>query len=246
MIKFLLMNKKSQVSVFIIIGLVIIIISALVYFKFNEPNIKINEKNEFEKINEHIQECIQDSTIEAIELLGQQGSLNPSAYVASDNTKISYYYFKGKGYLPDQDSIESQISLFVKEHAYDCINEFSDKDYVVDVEIIEISTEIKNDYVVIKLESPVKVYHHGKKDEISIPEIELTTNLKKIYDTSKGIITDTIRDPNWIQFDKLYENELDIKIIKVNSSTIVYVITDNKVGLNKEPYTYRFAVKYDL
>jgi len=79
-----------------------------------------------------------------------------------------------------------------------------------------------------------------------IKNIKNEANLKKIYETSKEIISDTINDPDWIQFDKLYENDLDIKIVKVNSSTIVYVITDNKIGLDKKPYTYRFAVKYDL
>lgn len=240
------MNKKSQISVFVIIGLILVIISGLVFYKLNDRPIVIRQEKQFTEVEEYVQECIKESAIKAIELLGKQGSLNPSAYVATDDTKISYYYFKGKGYTPDQETIEAQISLYVKEGAYDCINEFSEKGYVIDAQIIEISTEIKNNYVIINLNTPIKVFHDGIKDEIMIPKVELEANLQKIYDTSKEIISDTIKDPDWIMFDKLYANELDIKIVKVNSSTLIYVITDNKIGLNKKPYTYRFAVKYDL
>ncbi len=238
--------KKAQVSIFVIIGIILLIISAILVYRFNDRPVIDNPEDDFEEIELYVQDCLQQSAVEAIELLGKQGSLDPSAYVASDDTKISYYYFKGKGYVPDQQDIEKQISQHMRESAYECINDFSDKEYVIDAEIIDISSSIEEDYVIINLDSPIKIYHHGTKDEIIIPEVELQANLKKIYDTTQEIIKDTIQDPEWIQFDKLYENDLDIKIVKVNSSTLVYVITDNKVGLDKKPFIYRFAVKYDL
>ena len=240
------MNKKSQVSIFVIIGLILVIILGIVLVKVNyEPDVTRENKN-FEEIEKHVTKCIEESALEAIQTLGRQGSLDPQAYTQSDDSVISFYYFKGRGYIPDQETIETQISNFVTDKLYLCINEFSDKEYVIDAEDVVVETKINKNSVDVTLDTPIKVYHHGQKDEHIIPTVKINANLKKIYETSKEIISDTINDPDWIQFDKLYENDLDIKIVKVNSSTIVYVITDNKIGLDKKPYTYRFAVKYDL
>jgi hypothetical protein len=241
------MNKKSQVSIFIIIGLIIIILSSFFYIRFNvKPELIIDNGNEFKDVEKHIQECIKNSAIESIELLGKQGSLNPTAYIASERNMVSYYYFKGKGFVPEKKNIESQISLFIENKMYDCINKFSDNVYAIDAQEIRIFSEIENDFISIKLETPIRVYHHGRRDDIYIPVIELSTNLKKIYDTSKEMIDNIIKDPNWIDLEEINKKDLDIRMVVVNSSTIIYILTDNKIGLNKEPYSYRFAVKYDL
>ncbi len=238
------MHKKSQITVLIIIGLILIIITALVLFKLNYKPEVSTEESDFADIEEYVIECIEDSADEAIIILGKQGSLDPEAYTQSEDTIISYYYFKGKGYFPAQEEIITQLNSYVENDLYSCINRFSDREYVIDTTEIELAAEIYDGYVEIEILTPISVYHHGTRDQISIPAVEVETSLKKVHDASKEIIEDTIKDPEWIPVEKLGEKDLDIRIIQVNSSTLVYIITDNQTG--GKPYVYRFAVKYDL
>jgi hypothetical protein len=106
-------SKKTQISLFFIIGITLVLVIALILVKINQDKIKelltqtpdetTNGTNQEivydEKIKPvvtQVENCMKDSLIGAMKIIGDQGELEPSSYLASKNTKIAYFYFKGK------------------------------------------------------------------------------------------------------------------------------------------------------
>ena len=75
-------NKKAQITVFVILGLIIVLLSVLGYYYRNQIINSLKEKglletvvlpSEVRKIEELVNLCINDITKSGLEIIGQQG-----------------------------------------------------------------------------------------------------------------------------------------------------------------------------
>lgn len=122
------MNKKGQVTIFIIFVLIVvlIIISTIVYTNFNPENpaqISFNQQtgiliDEFEK-------CLDNSYKESINEISLQGGyfqepLTP--YLKEDLKSIPFYYFGELDYIPELELIEEQIIESITAKKDVCFN----------------------------------------------------------------------------------------------------------------------------
>ncbi len=249
--------KKSQLSIFVIIGLLIVIISAFVIIRINQSKLnqikdspELDEDPELKKIQpvyDYISQCLKITTTDAMQLLGQQGLIYPDTYLSSEKVKISYFYYKGKDYFPDIEIVEEQIQNYVQEKIVSCLLEYSDDTFTIEYgEQHNVNVFIEESIVRTELEYPVTVYSHGEVIDVNKFTSEIKTNYNRMYKVSEEIIFDTVNNPDWIDFEKLYNTDLDIKIVKIDKATIVYVIRDSEIGLENEPFELRFGVKYDF
>ena len=85
--------RKAQISIFVIIGIVIIIITGIVVYKINQNRLKqiqlsLPEREKIRPVIEYVDECIKKTTVNALTKLGDQGLIYPTVYLASKNRKI--------------------------------------------------------------------------------------------------------------------------------------------------------------
>jgi hypothetical protein len=243
-------STKSQISIFVIIGIVLVIVTAFIVIKINQKRLdEIKDEQEhdelFQPVVGYVNNCIKETAVDALQKIGDQGLIYPKVYLASKNTKISYFYFKGEGHFPEENIIENQVGEYIGENIMACIGGFSRAGFVIDtLGKAQASVLFKDKKVKITLEYPMKVYAKGEEFNIKEFSIEIKINFQDIYKLSKKIYLDTMQNPEWINFDFLYEQPFDIKLIKIDKSTLVYEITDTEYGLENKPYRYRFAVKF--
>lgn len=243
---------KAQISIFVIIGIIIIIITGILVYKINQNRLKqiqlsLPEREKIRPVIEYVDECIEKTTVNALTKLGNQGLIYPTVYLASKNRKIAYFYFQGKNYFPDIKEINKQISQYVKENIKECTGDFSETKFAVEDSPTKISAEsfFKEDYINISINYPMKVFTEGQEINVREFSTKLKTNFISIHKVSENIFLETKKNPGEINLDFINQQEYDMKLIKIDKSTLVYEITDS-IGLENKPYRYRFAVKYEI
>jgi hypothetical protein len=154
--------KKGQVTVFIIIGIIILIIAGLLFFFRSELfGVQLDVALEQDRVSgdalvvqEYVSSCLQDVSIEALQLLGQgagyinlsrqdihnrqfiQGSDPTSSdYVSFAALNIPYWWYEDSEHacvqcsittknMPTLDLMETQVAIYVEEHLDACLGDF--------------------------------------------------------------------------------------------------------------------------
>ncbi|MCM2325428.1 MAG: hypothetical protein NDI94_03110 [Candidatus Woesearchaeota archaeon] len=208
---------RGQVSLFIIIGIVIAILASIFIIKAKFEPIDHEDNT---KVTKYVQACMNGMVFDAMEKIGREGMINPTTYLASSDAKVAYLFFKGRIYQPSLENYEQQIANYLSENMMGCSEDLPD-----DIGRPMVKVSIKD-----TIEATATYPDFEVTDEIKI-------NFKEFYDQSSKIVKNAAEDPNWIYLDELTGNGFDVKLIKVDKFTIIYV-------LKKEDFEYRFAVKY--
>jgi hypothetical protein len=249
------MGRKGQLTVFVIMGIVIVILLGFFLFKLNQT--KVDElKNQrlgdadLSPISSYINLCLEKTSKDAVIKLGEEGRLYSDAYLKSQTEKIAYFYYKGDGYFPATISVvEEDVSRYIKENIGSCIGDykFSGYDIIDDKEKMKVRSSFNKENLDVSVYYPVKV----KKGDAEITITDFTSKFKidfnQIYELSKEIYKKTKQDPAWIDMGFLLEQkDYKIRLIKISDDTIVYEITDKIGKVDNREYSYRFAVKYNM
>jgi hypothetical protein len=244
--------RRSQISVFVIAGIVLLIITAFFVIKLNEEKIQrittIDREDTLTKpVVTHVNACIKKISFEAMQKLGDQGLIYPDAFLAAGGNKIAYFYYQRISFFPDSiQDIEYEISDYIEERIESCIKSFSRPGYVVEYPgRSKINAVFTENELNVTLIYPIDIYSAGR--EVSLNKFSSVSNSRffDIYRLSEDIYERTVQNPDWISLD--YNSQLfDITLIRVDSHTIIYEIADTRYGLDSKPFRYRFAVKYGL
>ena len=155
------MNKKAQVTIFIIIAL-IIIAGVILFFTFRE---NVSEKTDYPPktagIYNFVEECIEQKGEEALYFIGQHGGyyFTPKPLVSPG---IPFYLISGRNYSPSKEKIENEISKYINDALLECINNFTEfKEY--QIEQGEIKTEMLS-----ALKTLRDMYNHYRKHILMI------------------------------------------------------------------------------
>jgi len=243
---------RSQVTLFVILGILLLAVTAFIVIKLSNntpPEVILPDEDQvkIQPFIDYADECVKKTTEDALILLGDQGLLYPDVYLASKNTKIAYFYFKGKEYFPKIEDIEKDISKYVNENVAACINLYLRAGHVLNPKASspKTSTFIEDNNVKVTVIYPVELYAEGLKVELKEFESDVDLNFLEIWDISRELFLNIIVDPEWIDLEFIKIQPVDISIIKIDKSTLVYELED-KQGLENKPYKFRFAVKYGV
>src|SRR3989344_4564829 len=90
------MNKRGQVTSFIILGIVLVVIAFVVFYFFGDVLIKqkkevIFDESEIEPLKNYVEECIKLNGEDGLNLIGKQGGdINLGLYKIYHNEMINY------------------------------------------------------------------------------------------------------------------------------------------------------------
>ncbi len=167
-------KKRGQVSIFIILGLVILLSAGLfIFFRMMSVDQQADlESDELLPIKTYVEECVYKTASVAVARAGQQGGYiniplsidqNPSMYVTLDGMgimKMPYWFYKGNKYNPSRVSIQNTLSKEIEENALKCINNFrpfKEQYTIIPLDKMKTSVQINKEDVSIMIEYPVKV-----------------------------------------------------------------------------------------
>jgi len=214
-------QKRGQVTVFIIVGLIILIsVGTTVYIANKSKRIKehVDISKEVEPIVNYIEDCISDIAADGVTVLGAQGGY---IYVPEDKTGIHllnphpnaldvfgngamyapYWFYKTengiqKEQIPSISSMENELERYVDENIRECIANFSSfAGYDIEgFNKVKTTVDIKDNKIVVDVESPTIIRYRDVSQEIKKFDSVLNIGLGKDYKKAREIYNEETKD----------------------------------------------------
>lgn len=244
-------NKKSQITIFVIMAIVIVI-SLMIYFSVKSGIFKTMVDPEIKPVYSFVDNCLSKTSEDAVYHIGQYGGyfIPPND---STESKIPYYFDKGKNLLLSKAQIEKELSKYMDSMMFFCVKNFADfPDFQIKQGEIKTGTKILPEKVVFNLDFPLTISKGENSFFIKDFSVEISSRLDNIYEVASGIILEQMKDEKNICIncvgDLAFENKILVRANEYpfDKETIIFSITDNEIGLKGEEYVYYFANRYDI
>lgn len=246
-------SKKAQITIFILIGLILVISIALFLYMRTSQEVTTSEviqPSELQPIKVYVELCLKESLKNALISIGIRGGYYevPSPSIVSYYIEVPYYFYE-ESIMPGTETIQDEISNYINLALPACLYNLSQFPYETELGEISPDTTITENSVIVKLDYPITVKIGESTSIISDFYTEFLIELKKMYNISSEIIKKHMEEPEYLHLSDILklsiDNDVEINYVHEENSTIVYTIINNNSRINNEPYFYSFAIKYD-
>lgn len=201
------MTKRGQVTIFIILGIVLVAGIAL-YFVFNGSFEGTVSKN-FQAADDAYKSCISERIKSGIKLLGQQGgyiyteelSFEPGSVYAPSSSQLDFggvgvpywFYVSGNNFvkeqIPTKSQMTSELERFVADGIQDCnFKNFNEDGIFIDVDSGSVNIEINDNSVDAILDNNVYFFSEDNTSAVvGEHKISIKSKLGKFYNLAEGI-----------------------------------------------------------
>lgn len=198
-------GKKSQVTIFIIIGMIMVIsIGLFIYFKMaTSKRIDILHP-ESVPVSNFVESCIEKVAKEGLATLGLQAGYiyfpdniarDPYSYLAFSplGMKIPYWWRDGVSNIPTIEFMAQQISSYITIELKGCLNNFQSFQEEIDITEqgnIITKTDITDSDVFIRVSYPITISTKLNQTKTQLKEFSkrIPARLKKMHELAKTIM----------------------------------------------------------
>lgn len=199
-------GKKGQVTIFIILGILLVLALILVIALKSEVLVFKPEElipTEKGKVENFITTCIEDLGREALDLLGEQGGyLNLPDYIAEDATlylqtsplnKVPYWAYGMNTNIPTLDEIKVRIDRYLETNLRGCLFEeeaFQESYDLIEKSDLTANTEIVESKVIFNVHWDIEVKNKAGETitELIDHVAESPVKLKRLHQTATKIV----------------------------------------------------------
>jgi hypothetical protein len=238
------MMKRGQLTIFIILGLVVVFVIVSLFFIVSKKdiiNLRGSTPAEIQDLEYQIQDCLEQRAIDSLRLVGLQGGyLKPNVFVETYYGEVAFALKNKKNILASNKVIENEISKYLELALPFCLDE---NDELVILSEPKIVTRIIDNRVLINAEMPFSMLNEDKRI-ISDKNYKKQFNLRldKILKTANDIIERHIREPDFVDITSLSRTDFDIFFV-YHLDSVVYIITDSESELEEVPYSFVMAIE---
>jgi|APSaa5957512622_1039677.scaffolds.fasta_scaffold24011_1 hypothetical protein len=245
------MRKRGQISVFIIVAIVIVV-TLILYFAVKGDLIFVSGINpEIEHIYSFVDNCVNQVSEDAIYQIGYSGGYFLTPEVASE-TGIAIYFDRGENLIPLKEDIENELSLYVNDMLFFCVQNFVDfPDFIVDAGEIKSEVEIVEGKVIFYVNYPLSINKGDNTYSLKSFKTEIPSRLNTIYNVALEIILEQMLYYGGVCVNCVseiaYENQVYVFMNDdfFDSDILLFSIVDDLYKINEEDYTFYFANRYD-
>jgi len=233
--------KKGQLTIFIILGIVILIGVTMTFYLSQTPDDDFNVPK-ISNLPEFIDRCITISTKEAVTMAGVYGGY--TRLNDPNDGQINFLYHLGENHSLSRIEVASDISGYIADDIRECTGDFDAfKEYQVTQGPIEVDTNIEYDKVTVKLDWVIKANQQDTELVIDEhPTQVLDVRLGKMIDIANGFVKQEMNNPFII--DTLAMLDHDINISMVTQGDVIYVYMMDAFPYDE--YGFLFANKINL
>ncbi len=261
------MSKRGQITLFLIIGILILsTLGVIIYFvnQNTSEDIKTEEEHfltlnkEKGTIQLYLKGCLEENLVNVVQFTSLQGGYFgvPNKYVRyeligidNQNIYIPYYLDSGVSSIVTQERFEEEISFGTKAYLYKCAN-FSIFPYNVSANLkkSEVKTKLIDNYVISDITLPITITKGEAKTEFAKFNIKIPSTVYQLFETAKEINNVQIENENEICITCFPEIMLDygvnIETIQAENEQNEHVILYS-IGDLQEQFSFTFAHKFD-
>jgi len=230
------LNKKSQITIFVIMALIIIVIIAIFFLLRAPPEVRVFDENEPQSF---IESCTKEYVEEAIFLINQHGGdIEPKGSVSFNNLDRTYLCYNINYFDPciNQrplliEHIEEEITNYIRPHLERCFEELKqnfEKRHEVSLDKeMQITTTLQPKNVYVNVGRNLEATR-GENSR-SFEEFEMHFN-HPIYNFAEIAMEIVNQETEFCNFDvigyMILYPEYDVKRIITGDSNIIYKITE--------------------
>jgi len=242
-------QKKGQITVFIIMG--ILVVTGVVLFFTIKPFSSGKGDINTDSVRTYVLNCIEKTGKEAILSVSEGGG-----YVFppenSTDSGITYYYLDRKERVPSKEILEREISSYIEDRLFFCTENFVDfPEYNITQKGVEAETSINEGSVLIDIDYPILVEKGDSKSEISKFEFSYPVRLGMLYDTVKELFgEEAFQDGiclNPCIFGKAESRDFYVDMYDFeddNKTGTIFVFEDRNSKINDKNLKFMFANEY--
>jgi len=192
------MRKKGQVTIFVIIGLIIIMLSAITYYVLKDVNSR-ESSTDFSKvtsfntknIENYYNSCVEQVAQNGLITIGIQGGYTKIPLVIQkENT--AYWYYEGINIQPSLEQINERLNTYITKNIGVCFDDIFEKDgYNITIKeepIAEAKFTDSNTIILVKMLIIIQKDNYQKNiDFIQVPS---DIRFKKIFNVARDIVNE--------------------------------------------------------
>ncbi|MFC1774699.1 hypothetical protein ACFLZN_00095 [Nanoarchaeota archaeon] len=242
------MVKKGGVTLWIILGIIILLsIALLAYFLMRTTPDIIKIPPDVQPFYDFTSTCLYDITKQGIVKMGIQGGFltlppfiqrNPRTHISLSKTiKIPYWYHNAQFLSPKIDYMQRELEIYIDDNIDSCLNDFVDFPELEVQERSELKSRVifgKND-VIVELDWDVDIKLPDKTEQhVPLLRAEIPVKFRRSYELAHRILTK-------INDDSFFEN-ITLDLISMHPDVPVDGM-EFKCGASRWPI---YSVKQDI
>ena len=247
------MNEKGQVTIFIIVGLVIIF-GVIIYLsaRGNIQKSNVLNKDPSQELLNIVQDCLKETGEEVLTTVGEQGGYNIIVEdISSIDGRLPYYIKDKTNLMPSKEIIASHVAGLIQARLPFCVMDFktyidNNPDFSINHTLKKVYTSFVKEKVVIKADYLISISKENDTETIKEIKVEIPFNFNEIYRKINKTTQMLLTYSPEICLSCLYElgeqEKMYIELLPYSNSTIVTLI-DKDILLNDKEYTWSFAIK---
>lgn len=249
-------RKKAQVTQFMVIGIVLLILTSLFLYlrpKVIQEELAVAEERlesiplEARPVYLFVDKCVKDVSIPGIYLLGLQGGYLQTQSETKETANygtIRYGFKESRGLLLPQAMMETEISNYVGQALARCVANFSvftAQGKTIETGTSDVGAEILADKVIVTLNYPVSIIDENGRTALEEKyRVGIPIPLGMARDMAASIIQGLTENPEWVDITALSSSEARVNVIPLDPTTLLYAITLNP-PLEQGPFVFMFA-----
>ncbi len=198
------MDKRGQATLFIILGIVLVVLVALYFIAVQQDIIPpilggSSAGEEMSDVDNHIEECLEEIGGDYVTIIGLQGGyLSPDAgtYRLYNDSKVSYLCWNQvdvktcTNRMLTEEHMEEELKDAMSEALKTCINVYDYSDDATMSESWDLSVDVQRDSVSFVLYYPIQIVKG--EDVASQDEFKESLNvpLGELYEVSQDVVND--------------------------------------------------------
>ena len=194
--------KRGQVTIFIIIG-ILIVGSIVIFLAVKEPLKENKIPASVDNVYTYFLSCLEDYTLSGVNVLESQGgyiqmpTFEPGSSYMPFSSQLDllgnplpyWYYISGnniaKEQVPTMGFMQEELGSFIDGKIRNCeLKTYYDRGFEIDFKEPKTKTTIKDGVILVKMDMPMNITWENESYLISSHSIEVSSNLKKLYDSA--------------------------------------------------------------
>jgi hypothetical protein len=243
------LNKKGQVTIFIIVG-ILLVFGIVAYFLISN-HARILERPvpaHVEPIQTNLKSCFDESTEESLFLVGLQGGkINlTDNYLETQTSKVSYAIKDSQNIFLIKQELENEVEKYIFNKITSCIERIKTSYPNYNISSLEIrpSVKMEDEKTIIYLSSPLIITREDSSYKLDREfKSEQKLRVGELHRITSEIAEQLSQDNSSMDLTYLTEQDYDIFITDYSNGNFLYTFTDLNNTLVEESYIWRFAVK---
>ena len=261
------LNRKGQITVFIILGILIVLVFSLFFILKQtsvSKNVKVTEEVltplQGDNIKLFVESCLNRVSEEGLVLIGRQGGYyqSPLDYsILFVGDKLPYYYYEDEIRVLEIEDAEKELERYIKDYLPVCVDNFKifeKSGYDITEGEIVVSVSY-NERTKIVLNYPLKFELGQDVMEFDTFIKVVNVNVKKFIEAAEELVEQNLEDKGYICLtcmeDTAASKNILIDALPIHDSSvfandiIMFRLEDKKpVILDYKNFTFEFIMEY--